>query len=94
MNKVALSVDYSDGSGVEVEATTPDLIAFERQFDKSFAAFADDLRLEYIVWLAWHALTRTKQVTVEFDPWTETVDGVTVKAVPDLPPLENSQPTG
>ncbi len=94
MNKVALRVDYSDRSGVDVEATTPDLIAFERKFDKSFAAFADDLRLEYIVWLAWQALTRTKVISVEFDPWTETVDGVTVKAVADPVPLENSQPTG
>jgi len=94
MNKVALHVDLSDGSGVDVEATTPDLIAFERKFDKSFAAFADDLRLEYIVWLAWHALKRTTQVSVEFDPWTETVEGVTVSGVLDPPPLESSQPTG
>jgi hypothetical protein len=50
--------------------------------------------LEYIVWLAWHALKRTTQVSVEFDPWTETVDGVTVKAVADPRPLESSQPTG
>jgi len=90
----ALRVAYNDGSGVDITASTPDLIAFERKFDKSFSAFADEFRLEYIVWLAWYALTRTKVISVEFDPWTETVDGVTVKAVADPPPLESSQPTG
>jgi len=92
--KVALHVDYSDGSGVDVIATAPDLIAFERQFDKPFTIFAESMRLEYVLWLGWHALKRQQLTTLEFDPWIETVGSVGLTDSQEPPPLESGQPIG
>jgi len=94
MMKVALHVDYSDGSGVDVEATAPDLIAFERNFDKPFTIFAESMRLEYVLWLGWHALKRQGKTALEFDPWIETVTTVGLKESTEPPPLESGQLTG
>jgi hypothetical protein len=94
MMKVALHVDYSDGSGVDVEATAPDLIAFERNFDKPFTVFAENLRLEYLVWLAWQTLKRQGKTSLEFDPWIETVGGIALGEAVDPVPLESKAPTG
>lgn len=77
MMRIDLKVEYADGSGVETTATAPDLIAFERHYDKSMAVFGTDTRIEYILWLTWHALNRKKETGLEFDPWVETVDSVT-----------------
>ena len=94
MMKVALKVQYDDGSGVDVDATAPDLIAFERNFDKPFTVFADSLRLEYLVWLAWHTLKRQGKTSLEFDPWVDTVGGISLGEAVDPVPLESQAPTG
>lgn len=77
MMRIALKVEYADGSGAETTATAPDLIAFERHYDKSMAVFGSDTRIEYILWLTWHALNRKKETALDFDAWVDTVDSVT-----------------
>lgn len=94
MMQVALHVSYDDGSGVDVTATAPDLIAFERHFDKPFTVFADSLRLEYLLWLSWSTLKRKGKTEADFDPWCETVEAVRIGEAVDPAPLESSQPTG
>lgn len=94
MMRLALSVKYADGSGADVVATAPDLIAFERKFDKAMAAIGSDPRIEYIMWLTWQALQRRKRVTADFDTWSDTVDEVTVGEPDEIVPLEISQPIG
>jgi hypothetical protein len=94
MMKVALHVDYSDGSGVDVVATAPDLLAFERHFDKPFTVFGTDMRLEYVLWLAWRSLNRQGKTSLEFDPWIETVANVGLGESEEPPPLESGQPIG
>jgi len=94
MMNVALKVEYTDGSGAEVNATAPDLIGFERHFDKPFTIFAESMRLEYVLWLGWHALKRQGKTALEFDPWIDTVSTVGLKETQEPPPLESGQPTG
>ena len=96
MMRIALNVEYADGSGAEVIASAPDLIAFERHFDKPMMVFAEDVRIEYLLWLAWTALHRRKMVTADFDTWIENVEGVTAgdQADVEIVPLEPSQPIG
>lgn len=94
MMRVPLHITYGDGSGVEVEATAPDLLAFERHFDKPFTVFGTEMRLEYVLWLGWQALNRQGKTALEFDPWIETVSGVGLQESSEPPPLENSQPIG
>ena len=94
MMQVALHVSYDVGSGADVTATAPDLIAFERHFDKPFTVFGQEMRLEYILWLAWRSLTRQKKTALEFDPWMETIDSVGLQEASEPPPLESGQSTG
>lgn len=94
MMRISLSVTYADGSGAEVIAAAPDLIAFERHFDKPMSVFAADARIEYILWIAWTALTRRKKITSDFDAWVETVESVTAGDPGEVVPLESNQPTG
>jgi hypothetical protein len=92
--RISLKVQYVDGSGAEVTASAPDLISFERHFDKPMAVFATEPRIEWLLFLAWTSLKRTNKVTEDFDPWTERVDQVIVGEDEEIVPLENPQPIG
>lgn len=94
MMQVALHVSYDDGSGADVTATAPDLIAFERHFDKPFTVFGTEMRLEFILWLAWHSINRQGKTNMDFDAWLETVESVGLQETTEPPPLESGQPTG
>jgi hypothetical protein len=94
MMKIMLAVKHADGSGADVEASVPDFIAFERRFDRPVSSFANDPRIEYMCYLAWHALYRQKKTSVEFDPWLETVTDLMVGEESDIVPLESNPSTG
>ena len=96
MMRLAMNVTYADGSGVESMATAPDFIAFERNFDQPMATFAQNARVEYMLWLAHHALKRRGKTDKDFDDWTEDVDTVEFgdKEQSEIVPLESNQPTG
>ena len=96
MMRISLRVQYVDGSEAAVVAAAPDLIAFERQYDKPMSVFASDARIEWLLFLAWTSLKRQKQTAEEFDAWTERVDGIIFgdDVEDEIVPLESSQPTG
>ena len=94
MLRVALQIEYADGSAVDVAATAADLMAFETQYDKPFTVFADSLRLTYLMWLAWHVVKREGKTALEFDPWSQTVAGVRIGEADEVVPLESKAPTG
>ena len=90
MMRIALEVRYEDGAAVKVTAAAPDLIAFERHFDKPMAVFASDVRIEWLLWLAWTTLKRQGKTGLEFDPWTATVSEIVFgdQEEATVPPLE------
>ena len=92
--RLNLRVSYADESVAEVVASAPDLVAFEQRWDRSVARFGDDFRLTDMCWLAWHALKRKGETALEFEPWLESIDSVTVGGAAPIAPLETSQPTG
>ena len=51
-------------------------VAFERHFGVGLASLADDLKIEYIYWLAWDSLRKLGEKPPEFDPWLESVESV------------------
>lgn len=91
--KMKMSVAFTAGSAVGVETSMADLVAFEREFDRSVAGFAQEFRLTDVCWLSWHALKRTGATDLEFDPWVDTVDAVTLGAGEEPVPLETTPPT-
>ena len=94
MLRVALQIEYADGSAVDVAATAADLMAFETQYDKPFTVFADSLRLTYLMWLAWHVVKREGKTSLDFDPWVDTVAIVRIGDSEDIVPLESKAPIG
>lgn len=76
MNPIDLTISYLDGNEETVSAVAADLIAFEQFFDLSVTRLEKDLRLTHLVYLAWHALKRTKKTTMEFADFADTIAGV------------------
>ena len=96
MMRLPLHVKYEDGTGADVVASAPDLIAFERHFDKSMSVFSEQVRIEYMLWLTWTALKRKNIVSIDFDPWCDLVDSIEFGDLgeSEVVPLESTQPTG
>lgn len=68
-----------------------DHVAFERKYGMGMGAFAEDPHVEYIIWLAWHALKRTMngQIPAVFDDFlaqVEDLEDPDDAEVPTLPP--------
>jgi hypothetical protein len=92
--KIDLTVKLIEGEPVDVSARFADFVAFERTWNRSVAKLENDTRLTDIAWLAWHALKRTRQTALVFDPdWINTVEEVIIKNEGD-DFLAETQPTG
>ena len=94
--RIALKVAYSDGSGVDVVASAPDFIAYERKFNRSIVRIGDEARFEDLCFLAWTSLRRRHQTAEEFDQWIDRLDSVGYGAEEDaeIVPLGSTPSTG
>jgi hypothetical protein len=93
MIRIPLQVEYDDGRTETIVATAADAIAFEREYDKPISALNTG-RMEYMWFIGWRALTRTKKTDLPFNVWLDTVADLKDEEVDDIVPLERSQPTG
>jgi hypothetical protein len=87
--RIELNVTYTDGSGADVSVSAPDFVAFEREFDRSVAKFASEVRFTDICWLAWYRLNKNGNGQ-DFDTWIEKVENVEIGASDDIVPLEKA----
>ena len=74
--RMQLDVEYNDGSTKEVKVIMADMVRFESKFDQSIAKLGQEMKVTHLLWLAWSALTREKQISLDFDKWTETVASI------------------
>ena len=95
MMRIALKVKYEDGREQAVIVSAPDLIAFERKYDKPVTVISTG-RVEYLWWVTWHAVNRLGHTTLDFDPWLLTVESIEDDdpQAQEIAPLASSQPTG
>jgi hypothetical protein len=76
--KIALKVEYLDGTIEPVEAVFADFVGFERTWQRSVVRLETEMRLTDLAWLAWSALTHRGKTKLKFDPdWIGTVAQVT-----------------
>ena len=76
--KIALKVEYLDGTVEPVEAVFADFVGFERTWQRSVVRLETEMRLTDLAWLAWSALTHRQKTKLKFDPdWIATVAQVT-----------------
>ena len=68
-----LRVTYLDGRVVETVARPKDIVAFERQYQVSFADFSN---LEHVYYMAWSPLHRSGAESHPFDEFLDLIDNV------------------
>ena len=74
--RMQLEVELNDGTKKDVKVIMADMVKFESQFNLSIAKLGQEMKVTHLLWLAWSALTREKEVTTEFDSWVETVTSI------------------
>lgn len=74
--RMSFTVTYDDGRVVEAKAGPKDFVAFERQYGQSITKFSDDARMEWVYYLAWAPLHRTRQERADFDGFLDIIDDV------------------
>lgn len=74
IKRIPLEISYVDGRTERVLCTGADTIAFERTYDLPTNKIGE--RLEYVWFLAWASLKRTRKLDIAFDVWMESVDQV------------------
>lgn len=81
-----LAVKLVDGRTLTVTPTPKDLVQFERRFNMPAANIEKDQRVEYVMWLAWTALSRTQQIGTDFDTFLDDLDSLEEPESHPLPP--------
>lgn len=74
--KLNLQVTYSDNTDKIIEAGTPDLVAFENEYNVSVAQLGRDTRISWLLFLAWHAEKRKGATKLTYDKWLDTVENL------------------
>ena len=74
--RMQLEVEFVDGTKKDIKVIMSDIVKFESQYNLSIAKLGQEMKVTHLLWLAWSALTREKQVTAEFDTWLEEVSSV------------------
>ena len=78
--KIALKVEYLDGTVEPVEAVFADFVGFERTWQRSVVRLETEMRLTDLAWLAWHSEKRMKRTTLQFVPdWINTVAEIEIR---------------
>jgi len=87
-----LTVKFADGRTEEVAPAPVDLVRFERHYKMAAGKIEEDQRIEYVMYLAWCALSRTGRINgADFDTFLEQLadidDDEEVQSTgPPLPP--------
>jgi hypothetical protein len=74
--QMRLEVEFLDGIKKDINVIMADMVKFESEYAISIAKLGQEMKVTHLLWLAWVALKREKQVTAEFDAWVETVASI------------------
>lgn len=77
--RMAFNVTYADGSVVEAVAKPKDIVAFERQYGQSMAAFGNAEKpppMEWLFYLAWSPMHRQGREPRAFDEFLDFVEDI------------------
>lgn len=94
--RMTFKVTYEDGREVESVTKPKDIVAFERQYGQSMAAFGGDkpVPMEWLFYLAWSPLHRSKREPRAFDEFLDDVDDVSPVEEPEPAPFDPAPSDG
>lgn len=72
----------AEGKTIDISTSYADVIALEEKFDIDASELAKRQRAGWLAYLAWHALKRTNQTTLNYEDWKNTLT--------DLDPTDDS----
>lgn len=71
--KINLQIQFEDGTSRDIVCSAADLVAFENHYNISIAKLAEDTRIGWLLFLAWHSEKRTGATKDAFEKWVESV---------------------
>jgi hypothetical protein len=75
MNQITLTINFIDGTSLEVKTSAGDIVKWEAYFDLG----VDKLeKVTHLLYLAWLAITRLKKTAEKFDDGIDLVSDVQV----------------
>jgi hypothetical protein len=75
MNQITLTINFTDGTSIEVKTSAGDIVKWEAKFDLG----VDKLeKVTHLLYLAWLAVSRLKKTGEDFDGWIDLVGDVQV----------------
>jgi len=75
MNQITLTINFVDGTSLEVNTTAGDIVKWEAHFDLGIDKLE---KVTHLLYLAWLAITRLKKTGEGFDGWIDLVSDVQV----------------
>ena len=78
--KLAITIEYNDGSQETYTAAPPEWVKWEKQFGNTIAQAQDKMGITDLVFLAYHAMKRQSagKPVKPIEVWTETIADVIV----------------
>jgi hypothetical protein len=75
MNEITLTINFVDGTSLEVNTAAGDLVKWESHFDLGIDKLE---KVTHLLYLAWLAVTRLKKTGEGFEGWIDLVSKVEV----------------
>lgn len=75
MNQITLTINFVDGTFLEVKTSAGDIVKWESKFDLGIDKLE---KVTHLLYLAWLAVTRLKKTGETFDGWIDLVSSVEV----------------
>lgn len=74
--RINLHIQFADGTAKTVTCSAADLVAFEDKFGISVTKLAEETRIGWLLFLAWHSEKRSGGTKADYEKWLETVDTI------------------
>ena len=75
MNEITLTINFVDGTSLEVNTAAGDLVKWEAHFDLGIDKLE---KVTHLLYLAWLTVTRLKKTGEDFEGWIDLVSKVEV----------------
>jgi hypothetical protein len=75
MNQITLTINFIDGTSLEINTAAGDIVKWEAYFDLGIDKLE---KVTHLLYLAWLAITRLKKTAEKFDDWIDLVADVQV----------------